>query len=103
LVLRRRPITFSLREKVVDEVGRMREPRQGTLTPNPSPVGEGRRASTGEACCSARACRRLAAAALLPFSLREKVADEVGRMRALRQGTLAPNSSPVGEGRRADE
>jgi hypothetical protein len=39
---------FSLREKVADEVGRMREPSDGegaprrqTLTPNPSPVGEG--------------------------------------------------------------
>ena len=36
-----------------------------------------------------------------PFSPGEKVADEVGRMRAAR--TLTPNPSPVGEGRRADE
>jgi hypothetical protein len=43
-------VTFSLGEKVADEVGRMRESlppngagalRARTLTPNPSPVGEG--------------------------------------------------------------
>ena len=43
----------------------------------------------------------------VPFSLGEKVADEVDRMRELRRepspGTLTPNPSPVGEGRRADE
>jgi len=81
---------FSLREKVADEVGRMREPRQGIVTPNPSPVGEG---------------SWLAAAApgVLPFSLGEKVAGEARRMRASRRETLTSNPSPVGEGRRADE
>jgi hypothetical protein len=46
LVLRRRLLPFSLRKKVADEVGRMRASRRQTLTPDPSPVGEGRRAST---------------------------------------------------------
>ena len=46
-------VPFSLREKVADEVGRMRESRQQTLTPNPSPVGEGSSASP-QKCSSAR-------------------------------------------------
>src|SRR5260370_41776754 len=88
---------FSLREKVADEVGRMREPSDGegaprrqTLTPNPSPVGEG---------------SWLAAAApgVLPFSLGEKVAGEARRMRALRRRALSPGPSPLGQARRPEQ
>ena len=38
------PVPFSLGEKVAGEARRMRESQRGTLTPDPSPVGEGRRA-----------------------------------------------------------
>src|ERR1700723_1752349 len=88
---------FSLTEKVADEVGRMREPSDGegaprrqTLTPGPSPVGEG-----GGLVAAARG--------VLPFPLGERVAGEAGGMRGLRRGTLTPGPSRVGEGRRADE
>jgi hypothetical protein len=33
-----RLFSFSLREKVADEVGRMSRSRRGTLTPDPSPI-----------------------------------------------------------------
>jgi hypothetical protein len=37
-------LPFSLGEKVAGEARRMRASRRRTLTPDPSPVGEGRRA-----------------------------------------------------------